>query len=207
MDERPVGGRSLVSVTLYVEGAGRGPARSQARQAFRTFFQKAELGGALPRVTLCGNRNDAFDKFSTALESGDTAAMLLVDAEGRVTATEPWEHLRQTDTWNRPQGSTGNDCHLMVQVIESWFLADREVLAKYYGQGFQQNSLPGSPRAIEDIPKDDVLSGLHSASRNTTKGAYNKGDHSFNILEMIDPSKVAEASPYARRLLDSLRES
>ena len=196
-----------MSATLYVDGGSRGSARSRVRQAFQTFFRKAGLEGALPRVMPCGNRNDAFDKFTTALGSGDSAALLLVDAEGPVTAEQPWSHLRQTDGWSRPAGSSGDDCHLMVQVMESWFLADRDVLVEYYGQGLRQNNLPGNPREIEIVPKDDVLNGLRSASRNTTKGAYDKGDHSLEILEMIDPGKVAEASPYAKRLLDSLRES
>ena len=94
----------------------------------------------------------------------------------------------------------------MVQVMESWFFADRDAVADFYGQGFQSGSLPRNP-AIEEISKDDVSKGLNNATRRTTKGAYHKGKHSFELIGVIDPHKVAEASPYAKRLLDSLRES
>ena len=196
-----------MSATIFVEGgSNRSRANSAARQAFQRFFQKAGLEGRLPRVTLCGSRRSAFDDFSNAVARGVNDAKLLVDAEGPVTADDPWQHLRRRDNWQRPSGSSGEDCHLMVQVMESWFLADRDAVADFYGQRFQSGSLPRNP-AIEEIPKDDVSKGLNNATRRTTKGEYHKGRHSFELIGMIDPSKVAEASPYAKRLLDSLRES
>jgi hypothetical protein len=44
----------------------------------------------------------------------------------------------------------------MVQAMEAWFLADREALAEFYGNGFSAQNLPGSPTNIEAIPKDDL---------------------------------------------------
>jgi len=130
--------------------------------------------------------------------------MLLVDAEAAVSAAGPWEHLRARDGWERPLGATDDQCHLMVQAMESWFLADRSALASFYGQGFQEGSLPDNPR-VEDVPKSDVLEGIAQASRNTQKGTYRKATHSFQILAAIDPGRVEAASPHARRFLDALR--
>ena len=89
--------------------------------------------------------------------------------------------------------------------MESWFLADREELARFFGHGFSMNSLPQSPR-IEHIPKQDVENGLKNATKGTRKRRYNKGSHSFAILAKIDPEKVMAASPYARRLVTTLKK-
>ena len=133
--------------------------------------------------------------------------MLLVDAERRVTHDDPWMHLAQEpDEWSRPAGAKDDTCHLMVQVMESWFLADRDALSTFFGRRFQPNSLPGNP-TTEEISKDEVLRGLANATRRTTKGAYDKGRHSFELIGAIDPGKVAAASPHARRLLDTLRQA
>jgi hypothetical protein len=87
---------------------------------------------------------------------------------------------------------------LMVQAMEAWFLADREVLAAFYGDGFLANSLPGSPREIESVPKGDLEPALKHASGPTkTKGPYQKVKHGFALLALINPSKVENASPHA----------
>ena len=93
----------------------------------------------------------------------------------------------------------------MVQVMESWFLADRHVLAAYYGQGFNVSSLPGQPN-IELISKRDVFQALRLASKNTkTKGEYHKTRHGFDLLEMIEPNLVRAASAHAGNLFTVLQ--
>ena len=91
----------------------------------------------------------------------------------------------------------------MVQAMESWFLADKEALTAYYGQGFRRQSLPANPN-IEQIPKNDVLDGLQRATQGVSKGPYHKGKHGFEILARLDPMKVRGASPYADRLIRTL---
>ena len=133
--------------------------------------------------------------------------MLLVDAEGPVTApataAQPWQHLQARDGWQRPPGATDDQCHLMVQMMESWFLTDAQAVSDYYGQGFHAGSLPQNPR-IEQVARRDVEDGLNRATRNTGKGNYNKGRDSFEVLARLDPAKVTNASPYAKRLIDTL---
>ena len=63
--------------------------------------------------------------------------------------------------------------------------------------------MPANPH-IEQIPKQDVDAGLQSATRDTIKGSYNKGRDSFDILARLDPDKVVNASPYAKRFIDAL---
>ena len=87
----------------------------------------------------------------------------------------------------------------MVQVMESWFLADKDALSKYYGQGFLSNSIPGQPN-IELIPKQRVFDALEHATRPTQKREYDKTRHGFDLLELIDPALVGAASTHARNL-------
>ncbi len=189
-----------MSVKLYVEGGGDSKTlRSQCRKGFRTFFEKAGMAGRTPSVVACGSRGNAYRDFKTA-HGHSLSAMLLVDAEGLVTAKGPWEHLWAQDNWGRPAKATDDQCHLMVQVMESWFLADSDALESFYGQGFRPQSLPANPNT-EEVSKQDVFNRLDAATRATTKGRYDKGRHSYEILGRLDPSKVTNASPYAGRLI------
>ena len=190
-----------MSVRIYVEGGFQGSTKSDCRAAFRRFFEKA----ILPRsfcVIASGSRNDAFEDFREALKHhpGDYI-ILLVDSEGPVTVA-PWQHLknRTGDNWGRPAKASDDQAHLMVQVMESWFLADKHVLTDYYGQGFLPSSLPGQAN-IELIPKQDIFNSLKDASRKTRKGEYHKTRHGFDILASIDPVRVRAASYHMNRLL------
>ena len=157
----------------------------------------------MPRFVPCGSRQIAFRDFSKAVTEGETA-LLLVDAEEPVKSQRPWQHLKDCDNWDQPKAATDDQCHLMVQVMESWFLADTAALKSYFRQGFQEGALPQNPR-IEQVPKEDIERRLKQATRNSSKGEYSKGKHSFEILAEIDPAKVRQQSPYAERFLSTLR--
>jgi hypothetical protein len=196
-----------VSVRIYVEGGGNtGALKSECRRGFSEFFAKILPVGRQPKVIACGSRNEALDNFRTALrEHSKEHVVLLVDAEAPVAPEATvWAHLKQRDGWAPPAGATEDNSHLMVQCMESWFLADVETLASYFGQGFQASALPRNPN-IEEIAKPLVFRALEAATRQTkTKGSYSKGGHSFAILAVIDANKVRRASPYAERLATAL---
>ena len=162
----------------------------------------------MPRIVASGSRQEAFDDFCEAVHRPENYdfIVLLVDSEGPVArGSSPKQHLKTRDSWNQPSGATDDQVHLMVQCMEAWFLADKDSLAAYYGNGFNQNALPAR-QDIENIAKNDVLNGLKSATRSCVpKGEYGKGRHAFDILARIDPVKVAAASPYAKRLVDTLK--
>ena len=163
----------------------------------------------MPRIVACGSRESAFDDFKTALGIGKDTALLLVDSEGPVVAaaanSNPWQHLKERDGWDRPNQASDDQCHFMVRVMETWFLADTATLKSYFRPGFQDGALPQNP-TIEDIPKQDVERGLRRATRRTNKGEYSKGKHSFEILAELDPAKVKCKSPYAKRLICTLEQ-
>ena len=195
-----------MSTTVYVEGGGDKDTkalRTQCRRAFSEFFRKAGLTGRLPKVIACGSRERAFQDFCHACNGRFSGVpVLLVDSEGPVVDADPWTQLKRSDGWDRPRSAPDGTAHLMVQCMESWFYADKEALAGFFGAGFNRNAMSGA--STEDISKGDVEGGLRSATRQSRKGAYRKGRDSFDVLRRLDADKVCAASPHAKRLIETL---
>jgi Domain of unknown function (DUF4276) len=200
-----------VKVKIFVEGGGdhNKTLATHCRKGFSKFFEKAGLENRMPRVVACGGRSRAYDSFRTSHENAgpDDFPILLVDSEAPVAEADPWEHvrLRAGDGWERPDGASQDQIHLMVQAMEAWFHADKEKVQEYFGQGFRLASLRQRPD-IDNISKADLFTGMQMATRDCPKkGEYSKGQHSFEILALIDPAKVRASSPvHAGRLLNVL---
>lgn len=195
-----------MKVRIYLEGGARGAAKGNCRKAFRSFFGKVIARESFELIA-SGDRYTAYKHFCLALKRHpEDYIVLLVDSEAAVTAS-PWQHLatRAEDKWPRPSGAHDDQVHLMVQVMESWFLADRETLAEYYDKGFLASSLPGQSN-VEMISKQDVLKALQHSSKKTQKGPYHKTKHGFDLLELIEPTRVRAASNHADRLLSMLEK-
>jgi hypothetical protein len=92
----------------------------------------------------------------------------------------------------------------MAVSMETWLVADAAQLAAYYGQGFQASALPTHAQ-LEKVDKSTLTQSLTRATRNTTKGEYSKGSHSFAILATLNPAIVEQRSPHAKRFFDFLR--
>lgn len=93
---------------------------------------------------------------------------------------------------------------LMVQVMETWILVDKECLGRYFGQGFLDHHLPSRPN-LEEEPKRGVHEKLAAATKQArTKGTYGKGSHSFELIGLIDPGKL-ESLPHANQFLNVLK--
>ncbi len=197
----------MVSIKIYAEGGGdRKDLKTRCRQGFSQFFEKAGLKGRMPSVVACGSRQKTYDNFCTALERAglDELPMLLVDSEEAISES-PWKHLQSRDGWVRPDEAQDKQAHLMVQVMESWFLADRTALVRHFGQGFRESAL-SNQTDLEAIGKQQVFDSLKSATRESRAGVYDKGKHSFEILGKIDPVKV-RVLPHVERLLHCLDQS
>ena len=91
----------------------------------------------------------------------------------------------------------------MVQMMESWFLADKKKLAEFYGKGFTKNSLPKHMN-VEKVAKTDIEKGLKNAINSTSKQEYKKGEHAGEILRLIDSSKVRKSAPHCERLFETI---
>ncbi|MBP6743003.1 MAG: DUF4276 family protein [Deltaproteobacteria bacterium] len=201
----------MVTVKLFVEGGGNSDAlKTECRRALTQLLEKAPgCKGKLPRVVACGPRKNAYDQFCCALKTKSTTeyAVLLVDAECPVAHKSPWQHVaeREGDQWKKPSGATDEQLHLMVECMESWFLADRAALAKFYGQGFNQKALPSAETKPEKVSKADLYKRLKNATTDTkTQGEYGKGQHSFKLLATLDPKLIKGSSPWAERFFEAM---
>jgi hypothetical protein len=194
-------------IRIYIEGGGDSKdTKAFLRQGFGIFLNELVTVARAKRVrwqlVMCGSRNSAFDAFRTSLGQNPQAFnVLLVDSETPVS-TRPWAHLLARDGWN--VGNLSDDfCHLMVQVMESWFLADLEKLAGYYGTGFARNSIPNTAN-VEQISKATIENSLKIATRNTQKGEYQKIHHASKLLALIEATTVRRASSHCDRLFTIL---
>ena len=195
-----------MTATLYVEGGGEGRSlRARFRQGWRDFLRSGGVDGKV-KVVRCGGREQTFDRFATAVVSAGsgTVALLLVDSEEPVAKGHTvWRHLAARDGWTRP-GVVGDDqAFLMVQVMETWFLADRDALRAYFGAGFREKAIRAWPD-LEDVPKAMVFETLERAT-GSCRQSYAKGRVSFELLARIDPARVEATCPHARALLNRLR--
>ncbi len=200
-----------MKVKVYVEGAARHSEldRSLCREAFSKFFAAAGLEGKRPRTVPCGGRKQAYDAFLTAVKTvqADELPLLLVDSEIAVPpGMTVWQHLkaRPGDNWDKPEGTTDDQAFLMVQVMETWFVADRETLKTFFGQHFREQAIPTRPD-LEQVPKPNIYAVLDQATAACGEKKYAKGKLSFDLLSRISPAKVEAASPHAKAFLDRLR--
>ena len=157
------------------------------------------------QLVSCKSTDETIKDFMDAVHlRPEVFNVLLIDSDrpdnGRLIAS-----LKNRSTWDNQIGANVQDdqLHFMVQVMESWFLADNNALATYYGRGFQANRLRPNPN-VEQIPGNDVISGLQAATRNTSQKRYHKTKHAPALLQAIDSDKVRNAAPNCRRLFTAL---
>ncbi|MEB3336792.1 MAG: DUF4276 family protein [Leptolyngbyaceae bacterium] len=199
----------MSEIRVYVEGSGDGKdSKATFRQGMNDFLRdlvhlarSQKIGWTL---VACGSRDRAFRDFGNALSSHPNALnVLLVDAEAPITATSCLEHLHNCDGWEMA-GIEESQCHLMVEVMENWLLADVDTLEKFYGKDFNRSAIPRTQN-VEEISKSTVESALKNATRRTQKGEYHKINHGPKLLGMISVSLVKTRAPYCQTLFSTLQ--
>ena len=195
----------MSGVAIYMEGGGQGTGgRSALRKGMDGFLRRLKAAARAKawqwKLVCCGPRSEALRGFRSAVARGDdTVAVLLVDAEERVTKPAR-EHLRARDGWEL--GFAADDAvHLMAQTMETWIVSDSEALAGYYGQGFNENALSNRTN-LEEEPKADVERALNRATERSQKGRYHKIRHASHLLQRVDADRVRKRCPHCRRLFD-----
>ena len=187
------------TIFIYYEGG------KKLQPGFRQFLDSLYQRDFKIRL-VSGGANSIAD-FITGVKSNRNALnILLKDSEG-LSIRESLIEVRKHDHWESGLDSQIEDdqLHFMVQIMESWFLADRPALRRFYGQGLLENRLPRNDR-VEEIPKDDVLNGLNEATSATQKGKYHKTRHAPELLNRLDPAKVRAAAPACDRLFRALEQ-
>jgi hypothetical protein len=194
-------------IRIYIEGGGQGDTRARLRQGFSVFLaplrEHARHRNIRWYIVVCGGREQTLDDFMTALKVHSHALnVLLVDSEGLVNSG-PWQYLQQRDNWACPQGVSDDQCHLMVQTMETWLIADQEALRNYYGPSYIVKQIFRNAQ-IERIDRHELARALEEATRRTQKGAYHKIRHAADLLARLDVAKVRRAAPHCERLFTSL---
>ena len=194
----------MSDVRIYIEGGGDSPAtKRKVRLGFQDFFRDACGPKRTPEAKPCGGRKAAYDAFLRGLEDHPNEfVILLVDAEGPVTAQSAKLHLAQRDGWSFADVDE-EQIHLMVQKFEAWVVADADAIAEFYGQGFNAGALPQHAH-LEAVSKDDLDDALTRATRGTGRKCYHKIRHGPKIIAKADASVVRTKCPACERLFTVL---
>lgn len=134
-----------MSAVIFIEGGGDGQLHERSlRKAWSEFFRSAGLSGRMPAIVRGGGRKQTYEKFAHAVRVARARKLpvLLVDSEETVkTGHSVWEHLRRRDGWSRPEGAEDDQAFLMVVAMETWFLADRDLLTEHFGPELVESHL------------------------------------------------------------------
>lgn len=194
----------VTEVRIYCEGGGDGRAKELFREGLNSFLAKLKNEARVRKIrwTLiaCGSKHQTYKDFRLALRTHSTAFnVLLVDSDGPKTIEQnPWLYLGKD-----PNGQNERHCHLMVQLMETWLIADVDTLQRYYGSEFKRSVVPADAN-VERIEKSRLVQALNSATSKTQKGKYHKIQHAPDILKILDTEKVCSAAPHCRRLFQTL---
>lgn len=199
----------MKAIRIYIEGGGDANSKARMREAFSKFLagprDAARHRRASWTLILCGSRDDTFKAFQQGVKNyPDADVFLLVDAEQAVAGSAR-EHLAAREPWDLSSASD-EQCQLMAQVMESWFLADPQALERHYGQHFGSKQIPAR-KNVEEIDKPSVFAALKAATSKTQKREYHKTQHAPAILEILDPDKVRARAPHCARLFKTLAEA
>jgi hypothetical protein len=190
-------------VRFYFEGDPK--LRPGFNEFLKTVIQVARERRIRFDLVACKSR--VIERFVAGLrEYPDAHSVLLIDADIKSSIPSLLNTVKSHPKWNLPVEVADGQINFMVQVMESWFLADIEAIRKYYGNSFNISSLPRDNN-VEQIPKSDVMSGLKNATAGTSKKAYHKTRHAPVLLASIDATKVRAAAPHCDRLFKELENA
>ncbi len=217
----------MTEIAVYLEGGGNtAQEKADLRRGFDDLFGEEKTSSRKKHGSLrfipCGSRKEAHDAFVNALGTHpERVNALLVDSETAIPAVPDQEtcdaairlaHLKREASANQQgdgwalTGALPERMHLMVQCMETWLVADPEALRAFYKQGFRPNDLPARVN-LEEEAKSDVYSKLRRATQGTQKGEYRKIQHASELLQRIDPKKIAQRCPRFAILQNWLKDS
>ena len=191
----------LTEIRIYCEG--HVPLRAGFGVFFRELSDRAKAKRCSFSLIAAGSGPTAIRDFGIALKTRPTAwNILLKDSEGPY-ASDLAASLCHQRGWNK---SHADSIFWMVEMMESWFHADKNALAKFYGQEFNPKALKANAK-VEQISKKDLVDGLRAATRNTKKGDYykHKTSHGPQLLGSIRPDAVQAAAPNCKKLFAAIR--
>jgi hypothetical protein len=188
----------VTEIRIYYEGD------RLLREGFDVFFSTLRDRAREKRCSfhLIAARGTPDRDFQAAIKTHPNAwNVLLKDSEGPDSGALSVSLCRQNE-WSQ---SHAGSIFWMVEMMESWFHADKDALEKFYGPGFKKNSLKANPN-VEQISKKDLKDGLSAATKSTRKGDYydHKTSHGPKLLASISPELVREAAHHCQKLFQAV---
>jgi len=167
------------------------------RQGFRRFLDGIyqAVGTRRCRVELVATNGTPVQDFYDGLKANPHAwNVLLLDSDG--PANCPHDELCRG---KKIDPSHSGSVFWMVQIMESWFLADLGALRTYFGDRFPETAARGNPK-VEQIPKADAMSRIENAAG----GKYHKVRDGGKLLALTDSEKVRKAAPNCDRMFSTI---
>ena len=188
----------LTEIRIYYEGD------RLLRPGFDAFFSEIRDRAKQQRcrVRLIPTNGKPARDFGIAIRTNIAAwNVLLLDSERADTGSLS-ASLCAENGWDTSQADS---VFWMVQMMESWFHADKDALQSFYGEGFKRRALKANPE-VEKISKKDLRDGLKAATKDSSKGDYfdHKTSHGPRLLERINTVLVQEAAPNCRKMFESI---
>lgn len=205
---------------LYIEGGGSGAdskeLQARCREGFHKILENSGFRGRAPRIIACGSRREAYESFQTEHLTGKASYVaLLVDSEDPVTDGEkPWDHLknRAGDNWDRPAGAADDQVLFMTTCMETWIVADRNGLERYFERHKPCIRSAGLPSTVnlEARNRHAIQDALVTATQDCTN-FYAKNKRSFEALANealanVNPAVLRNLLPAFARMIRILNE-
>lgn len=167
---------------------------------FRELRRLASEKGCDLRLIAAGSGSAARRDFGKALRTHRGAwNILLIDSEGPL-GKNPSASLCQAEGWKKTHSDS---IFWMVEMMEAWFHADKDALARFYGPSFKKAALKANSD-VEQIPKKDLERGLHRATKNCLNGGYYANKATHGRLALINPALVRKSASNCRRLFEAI---
>jgi len=130
---------------------------------------------------------------------------MLIDSEEPVSDPDKtWDHLKDRDNWEKPDGADDKQVLLMTTCMETWIVADRDTVRAHYGSSLQDSALPPLVN-LEQINRKDIQDKLKHATSNCSN-AYEKGKRSFEILGKLNAATLEKRLMAFKRMKEILKE-
>ncbi len=190
-----------MSSYIYIEGGANGPGskylKAKCQEAFHKLLDRMGVKRK-PRLVACGGRGEVYDRFVIEhSKSAEGYVAMWIDGEEPVAhPNAAWQHLQNVETvpkWTKPAGAQDDQVLFMTTCMETWIVADRETLRKYYGHKLHEPSLPPLV-ALENRGRHSVQDSLDRATRHCIN-AYQKGERSYEIFAELNPLALAPHLP------------
>lgn len=171
------------------------------REGFGTFLSETKNRAREKRCRfqLVAAKGKPADALKAARKTHPSACNVLLLDSDRPDDGRLCDHLCQESGL---EATVCDSVFWMVEIMESWFLADPEALTEFYGQHFQKSAVQCS-LDVELVPKKDVYSKLKAATRNTVH-QYDKTADAPALLGRINPAKARSRSRNCSRMFESL---